>query len=119
MIGTAYRSLAAQAVLGHAHSDLIPVVLWSGWLDAAGTLIAMTGLSVDHAAFGPATNGVTNTTTLDCGVAGVGWSIAALGLFDAAADGDLIVSADLATVATPAEDVALILGPGLLVFQVA
>ena len=119
MIGTTYRSKAAQAVLGPAHSDLIPSVLWSGWLNAAGTLIAMTGLSVDHTAFGPATDGVTNTAVLDCGVAGAGWSISAVGLFDAAADGDLIVSADLAAVATPAEDDVLAFGPGLLVFQVA
>jgi len=118
MIGTTYRSKAAQAVLGPAHSDLIPVVLWSGWLNAAGTLIAMTGLSVAHAAFGPATDGVTNTAMLDCGVAGVGWSIAAVGLFDAA-DGDLVVSAALPAVLTPAEGDPLLFAAGGLVFQVA
>lgn len=120
MIGATYRSKAAQAVLGPAHSDLIPAVLWSGWLNAAGTLIAMTGLSVDHAEFGPtAGGGVTNLVLLDCGVAGVGWSIAAVGLFDAATGGDLIVSADLTEVATPAEDDVLAFGWGMLVFQVA
>ena len=120
MIGTTYRSLAAQAVLGPTHSDLIPSVLWSGWLDAAGTLIAMTGLSVDHAEFGPtAGGGVTNLVLLDCGVAGVGWSISAFGLFDAATGGDLVVSADLAAVATPAEDDVLAFGWGMLAFQVA
>ena len=119
MIGTAYRLKAAQAVLGPAHSDLIPAVLWSGWLDAAGTLIAMTGLSVDHAEFGPTAGGVTNLVMLDCGVAGVGWEIAAFGLFDAATGGDLVVSANLSVVATPAEDDMLTFGWGMLVFQVA
>jgi len=118
MIGTTYRSKAAQAVLGPAHSDLIPVVLWSGWLNAAGTLIAMTGLSVAHAAFGPTAGGVTNIATLDCGVAGTGWAIAGLGLFDAA-DGDLIVSAALPSVLEPDAETPLVIPAGDLVFQVA
>jgi hypothetical protein len=118
MIGSTYRSKAAQAVLGPSHSGLIPEVLWTGWLDATGTLVAMTGLTVAHSLFGPATNGVTNTATVDCGVAGTGWSIKALGLFDAAA-GVLIVAADLPAVLTPALNDALVFEPGNLLFVVA
>ena len=117
MIGPTWRSRAAQALLGPNRSQLVPARLWSGWLDADGNLIAMTGLPVTHDAFGPSGDGVANTATVDCGVAGGGWSIAALGLFDAA-DGDLVVSADLDAVYSPAEGESLTFAPGALTFVV-
>lgn len=119
MIGQAYRSRAAQAVLGPSRSELIPAVLWTGWLDASGGLIAMTGLSLTHAVFGPAGNGVANTAPLDCGVAGDGWEVAALGLFDAAADGDLIASATLTDPVSPDEGDPLVFDVGALTFTVS
>lgn len=117
MIGPTWRSRAVQAVLGPSRSPLVPAVLWTGWLDADGDLIAMTGLTVTHAVFGPAGDGVANTQAVDCGVAAAGWTIAAVGLFDAA-DGDLIVSATLPSPVTPDEDDALTFAPGALTFQV-
>lgn len=117
MIGPTWRSRAVQALLGPNRSQLVPAQLWSGWLDADGNLIAMTGLPVSHDAFGPSGDGVANTTTIDCGVAGDGWAIAGLGLFDAA-DGALVVSADLDVVQTPAEGEALTFSPGALTFVV-
>lgn len=119
MIGPTYQSAAAQAVLGPSHSALIPSVLWSGWLDATGTLVAMTGLTVSHDVFGAATGGVTNTALVDCGVAGTGWTIAKLGLFDAAASGALVASADLPAALSPAAGDPLVFDIGGLTFQVA
>lgn len=118
MIGPVYRSAAVQALLGPAHSPVIPTALWTGWLDGAGALIAMTGLSVEHDVWGPAGDGVTNTQPLDCGVAGTGWEIHALGLFDAEA-GALVVSADLAVPLTPADGDPLVFAAGGLTFQVS
>lgn len=118
MIGPTYQSIAAQAVLGPSHSALIPSVLWSGWLDATGTLVAMTGLTVSHDLFGPATGGVENTALVDCGVAGAGWTIAAVGLFESPVGG-LIVSADLPAPVSPTEGDPLVFEAGALVFQVA
>ncbi|QZN86874.1 hypothetical protein [Cellulomonas sp. C5510] len=117
MIGPTWRSRTVQALLGPNRSQLVPTVLWTGWLDASGDVIAMTGLSVRHEAFGPAGDGVANTQSVDCGVAGDGWTIAALGLFDAAA-GALIVSADLPAPVTPDEGDPLVFEPGALTFQV-
>lgn len=114
MIGATYQVKAVQSLLGSAHSPLIPSVLWSGWLDGAGALVAMTGLSHpnDDTVFA-AVDTVTNVTSLDLGVAGVGWSITALGFFDAAA-GVLVISADLGTPLTPTEGDPLVISPGSL-----
>jgi hypothetical protein len=103
VIGPAYRGKAARAILGSARSQLFPAVLWSGWLNTAGQLIAMTGVSHrnDDTVFG-----------LN------GWQIAALGLFDAA-DGTLVASADLDTPATPAAGEPLFFAVGDLTFSVA
>ncbi len=119
MIGPTWRSRAVQALIGPSRSQLVPATLWTGWLDASGDLIAMTGLSVAHTAFGPSGDGVANTAEVDCGVAGAGWTIAALGLFDAAADGALILSADLTTPATPDEGDPMLFEPGDLTFVTA
>lgn len=118
MIGPTWRSRAVQAILGPARSQLVPAVLWTGWLDASGDVIAMTGLSVTHEAFGPSGDGVANITLIDCGVADAGWEISALGLFDAAA-GALIVSADLASPVTTTDGQELTIAPGALTFVIA
>lgn len=122
-IGAGYLSVAAQAILGPSHSDLVPSVLWLGWLDDAGALIATTGTSVTHAVFGPATDGVTTLVELDAGVAGDGWHIAALALLDAATDGQVIISAGLVdtsgdpTIISPDVDTPLSLEPGAVTFR--
>ena len=117
MIGPAWRSRAVQAVLGPNRSPLVPQ-LWSGWLDSDGALIAMTGLPVAHEAFGPSDDGVANTVLVDCGVAGAGWVIAGVGLFDAETGGSLVVSAQLSAPNTPAEGDELTFAPGALKFVV-
>lgn len=118
MIGPEYTSRVVQAVLGPYRSQLIPSRLWVGWLDAAGDLIEMSGTVVSQGAFGPATDGVTNTEPIDCGVAGDGWVIAAVGLFDAPT-GDLVITASFPDPLTPDEDEPLIFAAGGLVFEVA
>lgn len=117
-VGAAYRSKAAQAVLGPYRSSLIPATLWTGWLDATGALIAMTGMSVAHGAFGPVANGVANTAVIDSGVAGTGWTIHAVGLFDAATGGALVISADLPAPLSPTSGDPLAIDAGSLVFTV-
>lgn len=119
MIGEAYRSIAAQAVLGPSRSQLVPAVLHLGWLDNTGALIAMSGATVSHDAFGPVEHGVSNIVTLDAGVAGDGWDIAAVALFDAASSGQLVASADLAEPVSPPEGSALTIPAGSLSFIVA
>lgn len=117
MIGPTYRSRAAQAVLGPYRSQLIPATLWVGWLDATGAVVGMSGVSVQHDVFGPAVDGVANTVALDCGTAGAGWTISAVGLFDAAA-GALIASATLPAPVSPATGEQLFFAVGALLFQV-
>jgi len=117
MIGPTWRSRAVQAVLGPNRSQLIPARLWTGWLDADGDLIAMTGLYVTHAVFGPSGDGVANIAPIDGGVAEAGWVIAGVGLFDAAA-GSLIVSADLASPVTTTDGQELTIAVGALTFGI-
>ncbi|MBO9555615.1 hypothetical protein [Cellulomonas sp.] len=120
MIGEAYRSRAVQAVLGPSHSELIPAVLWLGWLDGSGGLIAMSGTSVTHEVWGPSGDGVSNVVAIDAGAAGDGWgTLRGVGLFDAAVDGTLVVAAALGAPVTPDEDEALAFEPGALVFVAA
>lgn len=116
MIGSAYTSKAIQAMLGPAHSSVIPDVLWVGLLDATETLIAMTGLTVSHDDFGPVTDGVANTTVIDCGVAGASWSIAYVALFDAASGGDVIARAAVSPAVEPTDGDTLAIPAGDLVF---
>lgn len=119
MIGPEYRSRAAQAVLGPSRSALIPSVLWVGWLNGSGDLIAMSGTSVPQTIFGPSGDGVTNVADIDAGVAGTGWTIAGVGLYDSATAGDVVATADLpAPVSPPAGD-TLVIATGDLVFTVA
>lgn len=120
MIGEAYRSRAVQAVLGPSRSPLIPSVLWLGWLDADGSLIAMPGVRVPHEAWGPSGDGVTNLVLIDAGSAEAGWgTLHGAGLFDADTDGALVVAATLAAPVTPAEDDPLVFEPGALTFEVS
>lgn len=119
MIGASYASRAAQAVLGPYRSQLIPATLWVGWLDDTGDLIAMSGTSVPQDVFGPSGDGVANVTAIDAGVAGAGWTIHSVGLFDAPTGGDLVVSADLPAPVSPDEDDPLVFGAGGLTFEVA
>jgi len=118
-IGATYRSKAAQAVLGPAHSSLIPSVLWIGLLDGTGTLIAMSGTSVTHDQFQAATDGVENAVTIDGGAAGVGWEIHQVALYDAATGGAIVLSADLPAPAAPLEGDPLAFAAGGLTFTVA
>lgn len=115
MIGDNYLSRAVQAIIGPNHALTIPDVLWGGFLDENLDLIAMTGQTVPHAAFGPTDTGVTNITPIECGVAGAGWDIRAFGLFDASAGGSLVALAVLSP-ATPDEDETLIFNVGDLTF---
>lgn len=120
MIGDSYRSAAVQAVLGPAHAEVIPAVLWLGWLDGDGDLIAMSGTSVLHDVWEPTDDGVTNTAVVDAGVAGTGWEIHKFAFFDAAEDGEpVLVSDELDEPLTPDEGAALSFDVGALVAQVA
>lgn len=115
MIGATYQSLAVQAVLGPAHSALIPDVLWSGWLDGSGAVLAMTGLTVSHDSFGESGAGVANIDTLDGGLCPAAVP-ARFGLFDAASGGDVIAYAPVTFDVTPVEDDPLTFAPGDLTF---
>jgi hypothetical protein len=118
-VGNTYASRATQAVLGPARSTLIPGRLHVGWLDVDGDLIAMSGRSVPQSIFTPVTGGVANVSTIDAGVAGFDWpAIHAIGLYDAASDGALVLSADLTAPVTPVGGATLTVAAGKLVFQV-
>lgn len=118
MFSPEYRSIAMQSILGPAHSTLVPSVLWLGWLDAAGDLIAMSGTTVPHESFGPAEDGVENIEPIDGGVAGDGWEIDAVGLFADEVGADLIIWALLDFPATPEEDEPLTFDVGAVRFTI-
>lgn len=118
MIGDAYQSVFAQAVLGPSRSLLIPEVLYLGWFDVDGELIAMSGTTVSHDVWDASDGGVVNNTTVDGGVAGDGWEIHGWGLFDAASDGDLLIGGDLSVAVTPDEGDPLSFDPGTLTVSV-
>ncbi|MCR6649699.1 MAG: hypothetical protein NVV70_16770 [Cellulomonas sp.] len=117
-VGTSYQAKAARAVVGPARSSLFPAILHIGWLDASGDLIAMSGRTVAQSAFAPVTGGVANVTTIDAGVAGSGWSIKGIGLFDAATGGELVLSAQSDTTVSPTSGQSLTIPAGALVFTV-
>lgn len=119
MIGSDFRSVAVQAVLGPFHAEVIPSVLWAGWLDAAGDLVAMSGERVDHAQFGPILDGVANTTALDLGVAGTGWTVHGVGLFADEGGTQLLVSAELDSPVSPTLGDPLVFDAGDLAFTIA
>lgn len=117
-VGPSYTSRAAQAILGPAHSMVIPEVLWGGWLDADGELIAMTGLPVAHDDFGPASNAVVNSVTVDAGLAPA-VTPTRFGLFDAASGGDLVIYAEISFDEPPVEDEPQSFAPGTLAFVIS
>ena len=79
-IAPAYRSIAVQAILGPARSTLMPSVLWLGWLDDEGELVAMSGATISHEAFIPTDGGVENVDPIDGGLAtGFGPFVLSLG----------------------------------------
>lgn len=119
MIGPEYASIAVQAVLGPDRSGLVPAVLWLGWLDEFGDLIAMAGVQVPHEVWGATDTGVANVEPIDAGLAGDGWEIHAVGLFDAEVDGSLVVSAALPAPLLPLEDDPLAFDVDGLVFDLA
>lgn len=116
MIGAAYTSLGAQAIIGPAHAPTIPEVLWPGWMDTDLNLLGMVGEALSHDQFGPVENGVANIEAIDGGLAGAGWNIGGLALYDAEVGGLIIVVA-LVTPYEPEEGEVLTLGPGMLVFR--
>lgn len=89
-IGSTYTSAAMQAIIGPNHAATIPDVLWGGWLDTAGDVVAMTHLPVPHSSFGPVANGVENTSSIDAGVLPAGVPPLYFGLFDAETGGALV-----------------------------
>lgn len=113
----AFKAKRIAAVVGPAHSPLIPDALWIGWIDAAGNLVAMSSRTAPHAAFEVVGDTVTNTATIDAGVAPAAPStITAMGLFDAPTGGDLVVPLIPVTFsAAVAEGDALVFAPGALV----
>jgi len=69
----------------------LPAELWPGWIDGDGELVAMTGLSVSRDHFDSDGSATVNVLDVDLGLApeGIG-DVAALGLFSALSDGDLV-----------------------------
>jgi hypothetical protein len=118
MFSPEYRSIAMQSILGPAHSTLIPSVLWLGYLDAAGNLIAMVETPISHDSFGPNEDGVENIDPIDGGTAGESWVIDAVGLFADAEGTELIVSAELDLPAEPEEDEEITFDVGDLQFYI-
>lgn len=116
MIGSTYTSKAVQAVIGPAHSSVIPDVLWSGWLDASLAVLGMTGMTVSHDDFGPITGGVANISDIDAGTAPVG-TIAHFAVFDAATSGALVAYASVTFASTPTTGDPLVFAPAALEFE--
>lgn len=118
-LGAAWRSRAVQALLGPSRSPLVPSLLWIGFLDGAGALVAMSGTSVTHDVRAPTADGVTNAVLIDAGTAGSGWTFSKVGLFDAPSGGDLMLAASLPAPQSPAEGEPLSIASGALTFAVA
>lgn len=98
---------------------MVPTALWIGWLDASDDLIAMSGTSYPAGSFGPGGSGVVNTAIVDGDVAGAGWAIASVALYDAPTGGDIVVAAPLPAVVTPDADEPLSFPIGSLAFAIA
>lgn len=92
MIGSTFQGSAVGAVIGPAHSSLIPDVMWGGWLDSGLVLLGMTGATVSHDAFDVVGTGVENIALIDAGDLPAG-TIAHFGLFDDAAGTNVIAYA--------------------------
>ncbi|MCR6647800.1 MAG: hypothetical protein NVV70_06530 [Cellulomonas sp.] len=117
-VGAEYTGRAARAVVGPARSTLFPSVLHVGWLDGAGSLIAMSGRTVAQSNFAESAGGVANVAAIDAGVAGGAWTIAAVGLFDAASGGSLVLAAAAPAAVEVSAGQSLSIPAGGLVFTV-
>ena len=104
MLSSAYRQRAARAVFGSARSELIPAVLWLGWLNDAGEEVTSDRVRVDNtdAVFGPSGDGVTNIKPIDAGTAQSTALVIELAFYDAPTGGTLIITAP-----TPATEVGM------------
>lgn len=120
-LGTEYRSIAAQALLGSSHTSLVPDVLWIGWLSTTGTELTATRVPVDNTdeVWEPTTNGVANVDDIAAGTSTAAWIIGRVALFDAATDGQVVLEATLPAPVTVGADEILALPAGSLTFQVA
>lgn len=118
-VAPAFHAVVVQALLGPDRSPLAPETLWLGWLDADGELIAMSGTSVPHEAFGATESGVENADPVDAGVAGSGWVIAAVGLFADPNGEELFVTATLDEPLEPDDEDELAFDVGGLAFDYA
>lgn len=115
MIGDAYRSAAIQAVIGPAHSSVIPDVLWGAWLDGTLTLLAMTGTTVSHDDFSESGEGVANSVAVDGGVC-PSTVPSYFGIYDAATSGVLVAYAPVTFATAPSAGDPLEAAVGELVF---
>lgn len=115
MLSSAYRQRAARAVFGSARSEVIPAVLWLGWLNGTAEVTTeRVRVPNTDAVFGPSGDGVTNITPIDAGVATGAWTMTAVGLFDAPTGGALVITAPLpAPVSVSADDALVINATGL------
>lgn len=120
MLSPTYRQRAARAVFGSARSELIPAVLWLGWLNGT-TEVTTERVKVPNtdAVFGPSGDGVTNIVPIDAGVADVALTLTAVGLYDSKAGGTLLIAAPLPNAVTVAIGGALIVDTAGLVLTVA
>lgn len=102
MIGTAYQPAAMAAVIGPNHSAEIPAVLWGAWLDASDVVLAETGATVAHTAFGTDAAGVVNIAEVAGGTLPA--SAAKFALMDASSGGNIVAATDsIATDADPGD----------------
>lgn len=115
MIGDAYKSAAIQAVLGPAHSPVIPDVLHGAWLDGSLVLLGMTGGTVSHDDFGPSGDGVANTAVIDGGTCPAS-TPAYFAVYDAASGGDLVAYAPVTFDTAPSSGDSLTSPAGSLTF---
>lgn len=120
MLSSAYRQRAARAVFGSARSEVIPAVLWLGWLNGTAEVTAeRVRVPNTDAVFGPSGDGVTNIAPIDAGVAETALTLTAVGLYDAKTGGNLIITAPLPNSVTVATGGALVVDTAGLALTVA
>lgn len=120
MISPTYRQRAARAVFGSARSELIPAVLWLGWLNGAVEVTTeRVRVPNTDAVFGPSGDGVTNIAPIDAGVATGAWTITAVALYDAPSGGTLVIAAPLPAPVTVSADEPLTVNTSGLMLTVA
>ena len=101
MLSNAYRQKAARALFGSTRSEVMPAVLWLGWLDSTGEVTTeRVRVPNTDAVFTPSGDGVANLAPIDAGVATGAWTLTAAGLWDAATGGVLVITMPLPTPVT-------------------